>query len=362
MSHQHRSSLHTTLALALLSASPLLTYCGRANGPKTETAQFVVTGNFADKQDFAHDVLTGLRSASKSAPTLAFATTLIPAGASARQAEGAVLASIAQHSPLAIISADNSSNAAVVLRTADSIGLPVLITVATSDELLQPSSSNTENYNAALRLVARNNLQASAIVDEAETLALLPNTPATASDKATLICLTDGSLYAHNIATAIRAKCHKLRCSTFARDSRNIALNSIARDAKTRYIVCFLGYYQDLPDLLSTLSILNIAWPLILSDGCASPDLGKLALALRPPGSRTFLCQPSQGGDPTTGTAYEAIGVKTGVLITTALAATQPELRNVPLVSAIQRTAVSPDTFGTDGQLGSARFTTTEIK
>jgi hypothetical protein len=292
-----RRRLLLVCTLALLSAGPVLIQIGNDSAPSTPKV-VLVTGNFDDLQDFAHDVWKGLVGEGK--PDGRYIQLALPSEDSEPRLRRQLLAGIAKHQPDLVVSADNSRVAALVLDQLAPLGVPTVVTVASNDRLLI-DSDNARRYSRCFRVVANNGMQATAVLQ------------LDATKPANLICIRDGSAYANNLSSKICSdnKMPDRFIYILDADSRNIVLHQIALmspEDQKRVAIVFLGYYGAVGDLVTVASFLKLQCPLLLSDGCASPNLKDLMAAY--PGS-VYLCEPKMEGSAgahDAETAYFRIG------------------------------------------------------
>jgi len=249
------------------------------------TAQpiLLVCGDFSDQGSFVHAVFEEARRVSKDPQVRSLARfrveRLDDAGDSASaQFEQSFLDALARNYIVCIISANTSQSTPPVIRLAETFRIPVLVTVATTKAALAHSRGYT------LRLVGDDSKQATVIGEWAGKHQYKRITVMYHQSEY-------GEFLSRTLLSNLEAE-HKqaLRVSfanTPAAGQGLRALKNCPLDA-----LVYVGYRQDLPDLLRWLDVHELRFPLLVTDGCFSQDLGALAK------SRNFVLSLSFPVDP----------------------------------------------------------------
>ncbi len=309
-----RQRIYSLTALLLLAAGPAILNSSRPSVTSAYEGTLLVTGDFSDASGFAEQVYAGLSEAHDPKDGFSLKRVPIPSDASPRSVSARVLSAIAEHAPLLIISADTSAAATSVLSATDSLCVPTIIAVATGDSLLQPKPGTA--YAHVLRFVPPNQMQVASIIAWSKTHLHPPDDiQSTIRDAApspsapVLVCLTDDTDYARALMRGLRAKwdLSQFHILEVPRTSRALTLFQLAQ-SKASFVLCFFGYYADLPDVVSLLQLLQLSPPFLLSDGCASPHFAQLKFQSASPKAPVYLCEPRPADSDNTGPAFVAVG------------------------------------------------------
>lgn len=225
----------------------------------------VVTGEFGKPAQYAESAEAGvIRSARSLLPSTDANVTVVrlesadfPGDPPFKQR---FLSTIATRRVVAIVAADTSTTARRTISLGTTFRIPVLLVVATTDNLLSPQSASV------FRLVSNDSRQARKIADWARTFP-------------TVLIVSDASEYGHYLATSIG---NQLRGQKIQYRHIDVPPSQDPYSITEGYGILkpaaaiFAGYAAHLPGFLDALARLPTPPKVLLSDGCYTPELSTL--------------------------------------------------------------------------------------
>ncbi len=245
----------------------------------------LVIGDYHDSNDYVHDVwaavqatagrdsFTPIQRVALSVKRFTTSPCLDANGTlrKPRQLRWQLLRCLAEHHVIAAIDASTTHVAPLIIDTLDLFEIPVLLTVATNDELLSGNRSNV------LRLVANDSQQAITIEEWAAQFDIIS-------------ILYDDSSYGRSLYRTL-LKRHDtgkpiLTSYSFRSDTNLVDLFARIADLRHRlelessykHGIIYIGYNDRISELLHPRALFMADTPLLLSDGAYSKNLPATAL------------------------------------------------------------------------------------
>jgi hypothetical protein len=256
------------LALSILARLPIPSLPNSL----TDDPVVLVIGDFSSAESFGSVVLRGVRDAQKKPELkdlnlhiervlISEPATVGAVATSPSDVRSKLLEAVAAHNVVAVISANTSQSAGVILDAAHVLNIPVLLTVATNDSLL------TDLPGVAYRLPARDSLQADAITSWCERTGTL----------SPVGIIYDPRRYGTDLKATISAKVGELDVMSFPIGSDadvGTSLDNGMRAGIRHWVV--LGYREQALEVMARKVHMLVPGPILFSDGAYGLWLSRL--------------------------------------------------------------------------------------
>lgn len=309
----------------------------------TRDPTVLVVGDFSGPQSFAVDVYAAADARRKDLnPNLNVIKLDCRDGERPALAQERFLDLLFKHRVIGVISADTTQTLPQTIMMAETFKLPVLVSVATGDGLL-PSSGHT-----TFRLVPRNSEQARIIANAVTTPAII---------------VYHDSDYGHGLSAQICAFLDHQATQYLRVRSATPVLQM--NDALSRLqwhpgCIIYVGYPEELNDLLHALPPDLLKLPLLLSDGCYSKTIKQSVASFKVNASLCFPIDPfSNNHDVASG--FGEYGRDALVLLYNATGDTSQPMTNTVLSDVArdleQKKQLRTYDFDSSGENTKAQFT-----